>query len=114
MGVAISTTDLFPELTGLRLQQEWRHSYGDPAPPSEAVVPLRQVIGGNMRRAVLLLHLAEAAGVNLIADDMGQSTNDDWVPQSGRFTDALDHICALDRNPIHLSDTEGSFWRKHG
>src|SRR5581483_9346051 len=78
MGVAISTTDLFPELTGLRLQQEWRHSYGDPAPPSEAVVPLRQVIGGNMRRAVLLLHLAEAAGVNLIADDMGQSTNDDW------------------------------------
>jgi hypothetical protein len=117
LGVCLGTIDLFPELAGPRLQEEWRQAFGDPAPRSRATVEFhRKGEGprGITRRSDLFLRVAEAAGVNLIADDMAQPASDAWLPEAGKLTEVLDRICTPQIRPVQTGDTEGSFWRKRG
>lgn len=109
---------IFPQFMPEAQQADWRARYGDPAPTggkSVTVRPEPTEQGQETPRRLVLLRIAEKAGINLIADDAGQTLAEDRQPAHGTVAELLDAACAFQWGSGESNDTNhGSFWRKCG
>jgi hypothetical protein len=110
-------SQICPQLAPERQQQEWCARYGDPAPRDTRQLKILDQAPPpqEIARRDLLLRIAEKAGVNLIADDYGQTLDESKQPTSGTIDQLLDAACQFQFGGGQTPDTNhGSFWRKVG